>query len=165
MRFRLLIYVLGGVVLVAAVVAWVFHMQRGAHMELQGTILKVRTLATDENSSVALADFRVTNLADYVWMVRSVNVSLIDGQGFLVEGSTISDVDATRLFDYYPLLGQKYNSSLTPRTRVQPHETMDRMIGVRFEVPEAQLQARKSLTIRVEEVDGGVSEIAEAPSK
>jgi hypothetical protein len=74
-------------------------------------------------------------------------------------------VDATRLFDYYPLLGQKYNTSLTPRTRIQPHQTVDRMIGIRFEIPEQQLQARKALTIRVVEVDGGISEIAEQPSK
>ena len=165
MRIRLLIYVLGGLVLVAAAVAWMFYIQRGAHMELEGAILKVRTLATDENSSVAIIDFRVTNVADYVWMVRSVSVSLTEGQGYLVEGSTISDVDAARLFDYYPLLGQKYNNSLIPRMRIQPHQTLDRMIGVRFEVPEAQLQARKALTIRVEEVDGGLSEIVERPSK
>jgi hypothetical protein len=165
MRIRLLIYVLGGLVLVAAAVAWMFYIQRGAHMELEGAILKVRTLATDENSSVAIIDFRVTNVADYVWMVRSVSVSLTDGQGYLVEGSTISDVDAARLFDYYPLLGQKYNNSLIPRMRIQPRQTVDRMIGVRFEVPEAQLQARKVLTIRVEEVDGGVSEITEPPAK
>ncbi len=165
LRTRLLIYVLVGVAVVAAVVAWMFYIQRGAHMELKGVILKVRTLATDEHSSVALIDFRVTNVADYVWMVRSVDVSVVDGQGYLVEGSTISDVDAARLFEYYPLLGQKYNQSLTPRTRIQPHQTIDRMIGVRFEIPEAQVKARGNLTIRVVEVDGGVSEIVERPAK
>jgi len=164
-RGRFLIYVLAGVAAVAAVVAWVFHMQRGAHMELTGTILKVRTLATDEHSSVAIIDFRVTNVADYVWMVRSVDVSVVDGQGYVAQGSTISDVDAARVFEYYPLLGQKYNDSLTPRTRIQPHQTIDRMIGVRFEIPEAQVAARKNLTIRVVEVDGGVSEIVEHPER
>ena len=165
MRLRLLVYVLAGVAVVAVAVVWIFYIQRGAHMDLKGSIFKVRTLATDENSSVALIDFRVTNVADYVWMVRSVDVSVIDGQGHLAEGSTISDVDAGRLFEYYPLLGQKYNSSLTPRTRIPPHQTVDRMIGVRFEMPEAQLAARKNLTIRVTEVDGAASEIAERPAK
>jgi hypothetical protein len=165
MKLRLLVYVLAGVAVVAAVVVWVFYIQRGAHMELKGSIFKVRTLATDDHSSVALIDFRVTNVADYDWLVRSVDVSVTDGQGYVVDGSTISDVDAGRLFEYYPLLGQKYNSSLTLRTRIHPHETLDRMVGVRFEIPEAQLQARKNLTIRVTEVDGGVSEIAERPAK
>lgn len=130
-------------------------------MELDGAVLKVRTAAIDENSSVALIDFRVTNLADYVWMVRSVNVALTDEKGYQVDGSTISDSDATRLFDYFPLLGQKFNSSLVMRSKIQPHETLDRMIGARFEIPEAQLLKRKSLWITVEEVDGGVSEIRE----
>ncbi|MFB3778285.1 MAG: hypothetical protein ACE141_11760 [Bryobacteraceae bacterium] len=165
MRIRFFVYLLGGIALVAAAVAWMFYIQRGAHMRLEGAVLKVRSLATDENSSVALIDFRVTNLADYVWMVRSVEVSVIDGQGYLVQGSTISDVDSARLFDYYPLLGQKFNSSLTPRTRIQPHQTIDRMIAARFEIPERDLQARKKLTIRVEEVDGGISEIEETPSQ
>ncbi len=161
MRIRLLLYVLAGVIAVGAVVAWMFYIQRGAHMELKGTILKVRTLAIDEHSSVAVVDFRLTNVADYVWMVRSIGVSIQDGQGYHAAGSTISDTDAQRLFEYYPLLGQKFNNSLTPRTRIQPHQTVDRMIGVRFEVPEPQLQARRSLTIQVDEVDGGSSEITE----
>ena len=165
MRIRILLFALVGLAAVAATVAWVFHIQRGAHMELSGSILKVRTLATDENSSVALIDFRITNVADYQWMVRSVAVSVIDGQGYLVEGSTISDSDAARLFDYYPLLGQKYNDSLTIRSRIQPRQTVDRMIGVRFEIPEAQVLSRKNLKIRVEEVDRGASEIEEKPAK
>jgi hypothetical protein len=165
MRIRILLFALVGLAAVAATVAWVFHIQRGAHMELTGSILKVRTLATDENSSVALIDFRLTNLADYQWMVRSVAVSVIDGQGYLVEGSTIADSDAARLFDYYPLLGQKYNDSLTIRSRIPPGQTVDRMIGVRFEIPEAQVLSRKNLKIQVEEVDRGASEIEEKPAK
>jgi hypothetical protein len=159
---RLAIYILAGLAIVAVGAALVLHSQRGGHMELTGSILKVRTLSTDENSSVALIDFRATNVADYAWMVRSVSVSVTDGQGYLVEGSTISDTDATRLFEYFPLLGQKYNDSLRARMRIQPHQSVDRMVGARFEIPEVHLSTRKSLRIRVEEVDGGVSEIVEA---
>ncbi len=165
MRIRFAVYILAGIAVIAAIVTWVFYIQRGAHMELRGSVLKVRTLATDENSSVAVIDFRVTNQADYAWMVRSVGVSIVDGQGYLVTGSTIADADAGRLFDYFPLLGQKYNNSLTMRTRIQPHETTDRMIGVRFEIPEAQLLARKSLKIHIEEVDGAAAEIDETAGR
>ena len=165
MRIRFLIYIVVGLVLIGAGVAWVFYMQRGAHMELKGSVLKVRTLATDENSSVALIDFRITNTADYPWVVRSVDVSVIDGQGYLVEGSTISDTDSARLFEYFPLLGSKYNDSLTIRTRLQSRQTLDRMVGVRFEVPEGPIRNRKSLRIRVTEVDGAVSEIVEGAAR
>jgi hypothetical protein len=161
MRLRLLVFVLVGVALVAAAVAWVFYIQRGAHLELQGAIVKVRTLATDDRSSVAIIDFRFRNVADYPWVVRKVDVLLTDGQGYAVQGSTISDVNATRLFEYFPLLGRKFNPSLIERTRVNAHQSLDRMIAASFELPEAELQARKGLRIRIEDVDGAVSEIVE----
>jgi hypothetical protein len=165
MRLRLVVFVLLGVALAGAGVAWVFYAQRGAHLVLQGSVSKVRTVATDENSSVAIVDFRFVNVADYLWMVRKVDVSVTDAQGYTVPGSTVSEVDAARLFEYFPLLGQKYNDSLIARTRLEPHRTLDRMIAAKFEIPEAQLQARKGLRIRIEDVDGAVSEIAEGASQ
>ncbi len=161
MRIRILIFTLVGIVLVGVAVAWVFYIQRGAHLELKGAILKVRTLAPDDTSSVVLVDFRIQNVADYPWMVRSVIVSVVDSQGENIEGSTISEADAARLFEYYPLLGQKYNDSLVARTRIGPHQSMDRMISARFEITEAQLRARKRLTVRIEDVDGPASEIVQ----
>jgi hypothetical protein len=165
MRLRLLIFVLVGVALVTAAVFWIFYMQRGAHMEIQGAVLKVRTLALDENSSVAIIDFRCANPADYPWIVRSVEVSLTDGKGYLVNGSTVSEVDATRLFEYFPLVGPKYNASLVARTRIRPRESKDWMLAVRFEIPEKDLRARRGLRIRLEDVDGPTSEIAEGSGK
>jgi len=161
MRIRLLLYFLAGLAVVLLAVALILRSQRGGHMELTGSILKVRTLSTDENSSVALIDFRASNTADYPWMVRSVTVSTTLGEGGPVEGSTVSDVDVARLFQYFPLLGPKYNDSLTTRMRIPPHQSVDRMIAARFEISEARLRARKGLLIRVEEVDGAVSEIVE----
>lgn len=158
-----MLFVLVGVAVAGLGVGWLVYHQRGAHMELEGSLLKVRTVAIDENGSVALVDFRATNRADYVWMVRSVNVAIIDAEGYRVDGSTISDPDAARLFDYFPLLGQKFNASLIMRAKIQPRETVDRMIGARFEIPEAQLLKRRNLWITIEEVDGGVSEIHERP--
>jgi hypothetical protein len=161
MRWSILKYVLIGAALVAAIVAFVFYIQRGAHMELTGAVQKVRTLATDENSSVAVIDFRITNQADYPWVVRSVEVSLVDAQGYTVPGLTVAEADAARLFEYFPLLGLKFNNSLTARTKIAPRQTGDWMIAARFEVPEAQLQSRKAFHIRIAEVDGAVSEIVE----
>ena len=161
MRLRLLLFVLLGVLFAGAAVVWIFYLQRGAHMELKGSVLKVRTLATDENGSVAVIDFRCANQADYPWVVRSVEVVLTDAQGYAVQGTTIADADATRLFEYFPLLGQKFNDSLVARTRIGPRESIDRMVAAKFDIPEAQLQSRRGLSIRVEEVDGAVSEIVE----
>jgi hypothetical protein len=165
MRIRLLAFVLVGLAVVAAAIALVFYIQRGAHLVLEGSIVKVRTLATDEHSSVALVDFRFVNVADFPWVVRKVDVILTDGQGYTVPGSTVSDVDASRLFEYFPLLGQKFNPSLIAWARLGPHQTVERMIAATFEIPESQLQARKGLRVRIEDVDGAVSEIVEGAAR
>jgi hypothetical protein len=165
MRLRLAVFVLLGLAVAGTGVALVFYAQRGAHLVIQGSVSKVRTVATDENGSVAIVDFRFANVADYRWVVRKVDVSVTDAQGYTVPGSTVSEVDAARLFEYFPLLGQKFNDSLLARARLEPHQIVDRMIAARFEIPEAQLQARKSLRIRIEDVDGAVSEISEGATR
>lgn len=164
MNKRFWIFVGVGLVAVAMAVAAIVYLQWGAHVELKGSILKVRTLAPDDNSSIAIIDFRFVNPSDYPFIVRTVDVSLEDEQGNIVEGSTISEVDAKRLFQYFPILGQKYNDSLLIRTRVEPRHSMDRMVAARFEIPESRLNARKRLRVRIEDVDGAVSEIVEEPS-
>jgi len=77
------------------------------------------------------------------------------------EGKVIAAADSVRLFEGVPLLGQKFNDALTVRDRVAARSTIDRMTAARFEAPEARLQGRKRFLIRVEEMSGPVSEIAE----
>ncbi len=150
-----------GLVAVAIAVAWMFYINRGAHIEPAGKILKVRTLGLDENSSVAIVDFRVTNSSDYTVVVREVNVTMDAPNGSTIDGETVSETDARRLFQYYPILGQKYNDSLIIRDRIKPRSTIDRMIAARFEIPVARLDARKRLRLRVVDIDGPSGEIAE----
>ncbi|MFB3826782.1 MAG: hypothetical protein ACE15B_08430 [Bryobacteraceae bacterium] len=150
-----------GVVVVFAVVAAVVYRQRGAHVELKGSIVKVRTAALDENSSIAVVDFRFVNPADYAFVVRTVEVSITGADGNAYQGMVVSEMDAKRLFEYYKLLGQKYNDSLLMRDKIPPHQSEDRMIAARFELSQALLDARRNLTIRIEDVDGPVSELRE----
>jgi len=160
-RKQLLPFVAVGIVIAGLMVAFTLFVQRGAHLELKGSILKVRTLSVEEASTIAVLDFRFVNPSDYLFIVRTVAVSMEDRQERLFEGAVVSDVDAQRLFQYYPLLGQRYNETLLMKTRIAPRQSMDRMLAVRFEVSEKQFQERERLTIRVEDVDGTVSEIVE----
>lgn len=150
-----------GLVAVAALVAGFVYMGRGAHIEVKGGFLKVRTAPLDEHSSIAVVDFRFTNPADYPFVVRTVTLILEDGSGAKYEGASVSEVDTDRLFDGIPLLGRKYNTTLIARDKIKAHDAQDRMIAARFEVPESQLEKRKRLSIRIEEVDGAISEISE----
>lgn len=150
-----------GLLVIAIGVAAVFYMQRGAHIEVTGRMLKIRTAPLDEHSSVAVVDFRVTNPADYPFVVQALTMVLEDPAGKQTEGTTVSESDTERLFAGVPLLGQKYNSSLIARDKLAPHQTLDRMVAARFEVPESELEIRKRLIVRIDEVDGAVSVINE----
>jgi len=150
-----------GIAVIAVAIGSVFYVQRGAHITLPGKVLKVRTAPLDENSSVAAIDYRITNPSDYTFMAKSVTIVLEDASGNQTDGQTSSELDAQRLFAGIPLLGPKYNESLKERDKVPPHATLDRMVAARFEVPESKLAARKRFLVRIEEVDGIVSEFAE----
>lgn len=143
-----------GILCVAIAVAMIFHMQRGAHIEVTAKIVKVRTAPLDDNAAVLVADFRVSNPADYSFLVNKVTLVLVDAHGKQIEGDTISELDAKRIFDAIPLLGPKYNPSLILREQIPAHATLDRMTSARFEVPDAVLQSRKNLILRIEEADG-----------
>jgi len=150
-----------GLVCIAAAIFGVFYMQRGAHMELPGKVLKVRTAALDENSSVAVLDFRVTNPSNVLFMVRVVTVEMEDNEGKSYLGQVAADTDAKRLFEALPILGQKYNDTLLMRDKIPGHTSQDRMVAARFEAPVTRLDARKRFVIRIEEVDGKEYELSE----
>ena len=150
-----------GLAVVLVVVAGVVYMQRGAHVELTGSVLKVRTLALEENSSLAVVDFRFVNPSDYPFVVRSCTVLIEDASGKPQEGASVPEMDAQRIFEYYPILGKKFNDSLVVKNKIAGRASDDRMIAARFEVPQSQLDGRKSLKLRIEDVDGPVSELVE----
>jgi hypothetical protein len=150
-----------GVAVVAIAVTLIVYMKRGARVGLTGQVLKVRTLALDDNSSLAVLDFRINNPSDVNFVVRTVTVVLEDPKGNSTEGDTVSEVDAKRMFEQLPILGQKYSTTLVMRDRVDNHTTQDRMVSGRFSLPESALQSRKRLLVRIEEVDGQISEISE----
>ncbi len=149
-----------GLALVGLVVVGVLYMQRGARVGLTGHMLKVRTAPLDENSSVAVLDFRIENPGNVMFVVRTVT-GLMDENTGQVQGDTVSEVDAKRLFEAIPLLGQKFNDTLLTRDKIMGHSTEDRMVAARFNAPESRLDARKRFIVRIEDVDGAISDIPE----
>jgi hypothetical protein len=148
-------------VIVLVAVGGIVYLQRGAHVELKGSILKVRTMGMDDNSSLAVVDFRFINPSDYPFVVRTVDVTATGPDGAVYTSTPVPEVDAKRIFEYYPILGQKYNASLIIRDRIPGRKSEDRMIVARFEIPVTKLDARTNLKVRIEDVDGPVSELVE----
>ena len=150
-----------GLAIIALVVAGIFLMQRGDRIELPGKILKVRTAPLDEDSSIAVIDFRIANPSNILFEVRTVTVEMDDNQGKSYLGQPVSEMDAKRLFEGLPVLGQKFNPTLIMRDRLGSHGSADRMIAARFQAPMALLDGRKRFVVRIEEVDGKSFEYAE----
>ena len=150
-----------GLAIIALAVGGIFFMQRGDRIELPGKILKVRTAALDDDSSIAVLDFRITNPSDVLFEVRSVTVEMEDAAGKNYQGSSVGEIDAKRLFEGLPVLGQKFNNTLLMRERVGSHASQDRMIAARFQAPVEMLEARKRFVLRIEEVDGKSFEYSE----
>jgi hypothetical protein len=121
----------------------------------------VRTAALDEDSSIAVLDFRITNPSDVLFEVRTVTVELEDAAGKSYLGQDVSEMDAKRLFEGLPILGEKYNNTLMMRERIGAHASQDRMIAARFQAPVSLLEARKRFVLRIEEVDGKSFEYSE----
>jgi hypothetical protein len=150
-----------GLAIIALAVGGIFLMQRGDRMQLPGKILKVRTAPLDDDSSIAVIDFRIANPSDILFEVREVTVEMVDSQGKSYLGQSVSEVDAKRLFEGLPVLGSKFNPTLIMRDRIGSHGSSDRMIAARFQAPWSLLDARKRFLVRIEEVDGKVFEYAE----
>jgi hypothetical protein len=150
-----------GLAIIALAVGGIFLMQRGDRIDLPGKILKVRTAPLDEESSIAVIDFRITNPSDIIFEVRTVTLEMEDNQGKSIMGQTVSEMDAKRLFEALPVLGQKFNPTLLMRERLGSHGSADRMIAARFQVPLPTLDGRKRFVVRIEEVDGKSFEYSE----
>ena len=150
-----------GLGVVGLVVCGILYVNAGAHLDLPGKFLKVRTVSTGDANSVAVVDFRITNPSDYPFVVRTVSLLLENNAGDQTPGMVSSEVDAKRFFDGTPSLGEKFEPTLITMEKVPPRTTEDRMVLAQFNAPESVLQSRKRFVVRVEEIDGKVFDISE----
>ena len=140
-----------GIAAIAVVVAGILFMQRGAHMDLQGTI-RAHTISTSKDDSLAFIDLRVTNPSDYSFMVREVRVTVETPNGNKTT-NIISRTDALRLFDSLPHNGP-YNPPLYTRAEIPANSTKDYTLAAQFNVPEEMLNSRTRFVVDVDEVNG-----------
>jgi hypothetical protein len=147
-----------GLVAVAAVVAVVLYMQRGAHMELTGP-MTVSVHGTDANTALATINIHLTNPADYGFQVANVTVTLETNAGEFPT-TTIGRVDAQRLADAMPEFGP-FHPTLYTKYTIPPHSTGDYTVLAQYSAPERILNDRKRFVVRVQEINGKVAEFDE----
>lgn len=155
-----LLYSLVGLALVGALIAGVLYYTRGNHLELNGRILQVRTLALDEKTTMMVVDFAVENPSDVQFAVRSLTPEVTAADGTKAEAIHVADSEAQRIMEYYQKqIGQREHASMLIRDKIAPHQKVERMVAARFDVPESVIKARRSLSLRLEDVDGTVATI------
>jgi len=158
MSKQFLIFFGVGIVAVGLAVAAILHHTKGAHLILQGKILKVRTGALGDTDSVAVLDFRVENPSDVPFVVREVAVTLEQPNGNMLDGQNVTKGDLKQLFTCNKFLGEQYNDGLAIKDKISPHTTVDRMVAVRFEVTNHDLEKAKAIHLSIQDLDGPLFE-------
>jgi hypothetical protein len=150
----------GVAIAVIALLVWQgFVSTKGNHLEPTGKIGKVRAQKVDDNEMIAILDFNLKNDADREMVVRGVESSIDTADGSSVNGSIIAGKDLANFFRNYPEVGEQYNTPLKAREIIAGHQAIDRMVGIRFDVPEETWEKRKDVMLRIEDVTGPVAEL------
>lgn len=149
-----------GLAVVGAALFGVLYVNQGSHPQLKGEILKVRSLP-DGDGAIVFADFRITNSASVPFVVNSVQMSMETPEDEVANAVIFSKFDVQKVTQYLKLLGPQYNDVLTIQDKLPPLQTVDRMVAGRFNFPPKFLQQRRTLRLKISEVDGAVSEIIE----
>jgi hypothetical protein len=150
-----------GLVVVGILILGTLVTTKSTHLSVVGKVMKVRPLSADEQNTIVVVDFRARNEAEIPFMSREAKVIITKADGSQVEGDTIAKSDMDRVFDYYKILGPKYNPVLIQRDRIKGREQMDRMVAATVALPEADVEKRKNLTVRLFDVDGQTFDIKE----
>jgi hypothetical protein len=152
--------IIGGIVWAA------LYFNQPSHLDLTGSIDKVRMQPTGPTSTMLLADFRITNPSDHPFVVNAVTVTFEPGGDYApVPSKLVPKSGLAEIFQYLPLLKPQYNEVLTMQDRIEPHQTVDRMVAAAFDFPQSMIESRKTVRIRIEEFDGAVAEITEKPKQ
>jgi hypothetical protein len=153
---------LGAGIAVAAIgVGLGLYSNRGAHVGLEGSIVKVRLIATDENSCVAVLELRLNNPADIRFLVRDVEVVAEGVKGQNLSAPSVPQIDLDRVLDYFKLAGPRYNPVLRMKENIPGKTAVERSVAASFPVPESALAGRTTFRVLIRDVDGPVAEITE----
>lgn len=161
MNKQLLISLFTGLAVVAIAVGFVLIGTKGNHLELTGTILKVRVMPLSPVASLVIVDFRVSDPSDVPFVMKDAKLTLETAKGEILDGMSVSKPDIENVFKYNPILGPKFNDVLGIEDRIKPHQRLDRMVGARFEIPDVQAEDRKAIHLHIEELNGVTADLVE----
>jgi hypothetical protein len=164
MSKQFILVLLASLIIIGGVVWLTFSSNQSSQLRLQGSILKVRTLALNPQATLVFADFRITNPTGTPFIVDKLEMELERPGQEIAQGGILTRKETDQVFEYQKLAGPKFNEPLIIQDRIQPGQTVDRMVAARFELTEAEAEARSVLRVRILEIDGRESTITDQPA-
>lgn len=155
MSKNLLIALGVGLLAVGLIVATFFKSTEEMRLTLEAELRKVRIVETSPETAMAMVDFRLQNKSNVPFVLRDAHIVLVKADGTEVEGETQPRATVNRIFDFIPQAGGKINEVLIPGDKIGPNALIDRMAGASFQLPAAELDARKLLRVELVDLDGG----------
>jgi hypothetical protein len=149
----------GAALVVIVILVWSgFSATKGNHLAPVGVIGKVRTQQVTDNVTFMVLDFNMKNDSDRNMIVHSITGTVVTPDGE-VDGSAVAASDLVEAFHQYPLLGEQYNPVLKERDVLAAHQSLDRMVGIRFDIPLDKVENRRRVVLKIEDVTGPVLEL------
>jgi hypothetical protein len=149
----------GAAVVVIIILVWTgFATTKGNHLAPTGAIGKVRVQQVTDDVTFIVIDFNMKNESDRDMIVHSISgtVQTADGN---VDGSAVAASDLVSAFRLYPLLGEQYNPVLKERDVLPAHQMLDRMVGIRFDLPLEKVESRRKVVLKIQDVTGPTIEL------
>ena len=114
----------------------------------------------EESSAAEYLKLDLTNWDDCLTATEGMDYvfALAANTGRPPSAAASRDVEAA--FQAYPELGEKFNPILRERDTIAAHQSVDRMVVFRFDLPFTKLENRTRLTLKIEDVTGPVLELA-----
>ena len=149
----------GAALLVIVILIWTgFSATKGNHLAPTGAIGKVRAQQVTDDITFVVIDFNMKNDSDRDMIVHSITGTVVTPEGD-VDGSAVAASDLVDAFRIYPELGEKYYPVLKERDVLPAHQFLDRMVGIRFDLPVSKVENRRSIVLKIQDVTGPVLEL------
>ena len=123
-------------------------------LAVNGEILKVRTIELSPHNICVMTDFRIRNTSSILFMLKEATIFIVLADGKEKEGHTLARSEAEDVFKFMPLVGPKYNQVLVMRDKVPGKVSIDRMTAATFALEEKDPIERKSVRLRLTDMEG-----------
>jgi hypothetical protein len=147
-----------GLLATLLIAGFVVFVKRGDRLAPHGSVLKERSIDLNAETGLLLLDIRIVNDSDVVMTVNKIGMAAMMPDGGQFTGHVLRKSDLIGTFNYFPLLGEKYNEVLGYDDEIPPRSKVDRMIAASFDAPLSVLDTRKNVTVRIEDRTGAAAE-------